>query len=75
VDSQQAWAVRYNYWGAIYHTTDGGNSWETVSQLGGENLPDLWTVSFSREAIPEPSTAAMLMLGLAAMMRRSRRRK
>lgn len=72
VDSHQAWAVSTGLQGAIHRATDGGASWETVSQVGGENLPGLWTVSFSREAIPEPSTAALLILGLAAMLGRRR---
>ncbi|MCX6911425.1 MAG: YCF48-related protein [Verrucomicrobia bacterium] len=74
VDSQQAWAVSLGLHGAIYHTTDGGNNWVTLTQLGGETLPGLQTVSFSREVIPEPSSAALLAVGLAAMPGRSRRR-
>ncbi|MFA6561571.1 MAG: YCF48-related protein [Verrucomicrobiia bacterium] len=74
VDSQQAWAVSLGLHGAIYHTTDGGNNWVTLTQLGGETLPGLHTVSFSREAVPEPSGTALLVLGMATMWGRSRRR-
>ena len=74
VDSQQAWAVSAGLHGAIQRTTDGGTSWEKLTQLGGENLPGLWTVSFSRDAIPEPASAALLVLGMAVISGRSRRR-
>ena len=74
VDSLQAWAVTEGPNGAIFHTADGGNSWAELTQLGGDNLPGLSTVSFSRSAIPEPSSAALLALGLAAMLGRRRRR-
>jgi photosystem II stability/assembly factor-like uncharacterized protein len=62
VNSMEAWAVRASYNGSIYHTTDGGTNWTQISQLDGENLPGLKTVSFASQAIPEPSTF-MLCLG------------
>jgi photosystem II stability/assembly factor-like uncharacterized protein len=74
VDSQQAWAVTEGPSGAIFHTTNGGTSWVKLTQLGGENLPGLSTVSFSTTAIPEPSGTALLALGAAAMLNRNRRR-
>jgi len=74
VDSQQAWAVSMELNGTIMHTTNGGNSWTTLTQLGGETLPGLQTVSFSRDAVPEPSSAALLALGMAAILGQSRRR-
>ena len=45
-------------YGTIMHTTNGGNSWVTLTQLDGENLPGLSTVSFSGGAVPEPSSVA-----------------
>lgn len=42
------------------YTPDGGDTW--VEQgIAGQTLPALWTISFSRQAVPEPSTAAMLI--------------
>lgn len=73
VDSRQAWAVSTGPFGAIFHTTDNGSNWVKLTQLDGENLPGLWTVSFSRTAIPEPLSAALLVPGLAVMCGRSRR--
>ncbi|OHE75726.1 MAG: hypothetical protein A2107_09455 [Verrucomicrobia bacterium GWF2_62_7] len=74
VDSLQAWAVSMEQYGTILHTTNGGSSWVSLTQLDGETLPGLQTVSFSRDAIPEPSSAALLALGLATMLGRRRRR-
>ena len=68
VDSQQAWAVSRELNGTILHTSDGGTSWVELTELNGESLPGLRTVSFSNTAIPEPSSAALVVLGLAAMM-------
>ncbi len=68
VGSPQAWAVSAGLSGAIFSTADGGSNWVEQTQLGGETLPGLWTVSFSQEAVPEPSSVALLALGLAAML-------
>ncbi len=73
VDSLQAWAVSNEQYGTIFHTIDGGTSWAKLTHLGGEALPGLENVSFSTEAIPEPSSAVLLAIGLAAMTGRSRR--
>lgn len=51
VSSQEAWAVRWGLGGTIYHTADGGSTWVQLDELGGENLPPLWTVSFSTQPI------------------------
>ena len=71
VDSLQAWAVSNGPYGTIYHTIDGGTSWVKLTQLGGAALPGLENVSFSTAAVPEPSSAVLLSLGLAAMLGRS----
>ena len=64
VNDLEAWATRYSYNGTIFHTTDGGTNWTQTSQLDGQALPGLSTVSFAPQMIPEPST---LMLGLCCL--------
>ena len=56
VSSQQAWAVSWYGWkGSIRHTTDGGINWTVLTELGGEELPALSTVSFSSQTVPAPT--------------------
>ena len=75
VDAQQAWAVNYGMFGGgtIMRTTNGGTDWVSFTNLDGETLPDLFTVSFSPTVIPEPSSVLMLALGLAALWGRRHR--
>ena len=55
VSSQQAWAVTFGLSGSIRHTTDGGADWTVLTELDGETLPSLWTVSFSDQPVPTPT--------------------
>jgi len=73
VSPQQAWAVVGGVQGAIWHTSDGGTTWEEQG-IPGERLASLSTVSFASSPVPEPSSAVLLATGLAAMPCRSRRR-
>ena len=53
VSEREAWAVTYYILdGEIWHTDDGGTSWGLLTELGGERLPPLWTVSFSPQPVP-----------------------
>jgi photosystem II stability/assembly factor-like uncharacterized protein len=73
VSSQQAWTVVGGVHGVIWHTANGGTTWEEQG-ISGVTLANLSTVSFAREAVPEPSSATLLVLGVAVMGGRSRRR-
>ena len=68
VNAQEAWAISTGYThGFIYHTTDGGETWTEVGELAGETLPRLTNVSFSNQPIPEPSSVAILFLGVLVL--------
>lgn len=54
VDSRQAWAVSAAQSGAIQWTTNGGVTWVTQTQLDGETMPALFTVSFASTPIGLP---------------------
>jgi len=54
VDSRLAWAVTTSWKGSIWRTEDGGENWTVLERLGGEDLPGLWTVSFSSQTVPPP---------------------
>lgn len=73
VSSEQAWAVVGGVKGEIWHTFDSGTTWQEQG-IAGTTLASLETVSFSRDAVPEPSSAALLVLGSAVVLGRSRRR-
>lgn len=75
VSDQQAWGayVGQQNTGFICYTADGGESWTVTDQVGGEALPGLWNISFATEAIPEPSTLAMLSVAAALLLCRKRR--
>ena len=65
VNEQEAWAVISEAiygTGTIFHTSNGGVSWEGQGLPAGQVLGELWTVSFSRTPIPEPALAALLAL-------------
>ena len=67
VSAMDAWACVWGLaHGAVYHTDDGGATWDGTTELGGEKLPPLWTVSFWPEPIPEPS--ALTLLGVAGVL-------
>ena len=70
VNEQEAWAVStggMNHTGSIFHTTNGGTTWETYS---GEGLPELWNVSFARTPIPEPAAGLLICCGLLVMRKK-----
>ena len=53
VNSREAWASVYYGWeGSIRHTTDGGGSWTVLTEMNGETLPALQTISFSSDPVP-----------------------
>jgi photosystem II stability/assembly factor-like uncharacterized protein len=54
VDAQQAWAVSAAQSGAIQWTTNGGVTWLQQTQLDGETMPSLFTVSFASMPIGRP---------------------
>lgn len=54
VNSREAWAVTSSWKGSIWHTVNGGLDWTVLERLGGEDLPALWTVSFSSQTVPPP---------------------
>lgn len=74
LDALRAWAVTYDVKGSILHTTDGGTNWTTKTQLDGEDLPGLFTVSFAPMPIPEPTMVGLSLLGLTLLVRSMRRR-
>jgi photosystem II stability/assembly factor-like uncharacterized protein len=73
VSPQQAWAVVGGVEGRIWHTANAGATWDEQG-IPGVTLASLSTVSFAREAVPEPSSAALLALGAAVMWGRGRQR-
>ncbi len=52
VNSLEAWAITSGLSGSIRHTTDGGINWTVLTELGGETIPSLGTVSFSNQPVP-----------------------
>lgn len=57
VDAQQAWAVSAQMTGgigAIQWTTNGGVTWASQTQVDGESIPALFTVSFASTPIGWP---------------------
>ncbi len=57
IDAQQAWAVSaamYGGIGAIQWTTNGGVTWTAQTELDGETMPALFTVSFASTPIGWP---------------------
>lgn len=78
VSDLEAWGshVAPDSTGFVCHTTDGGLTWTTVGQIGGEQLPDLWKISFAPQPIPEPTAPVLLCLSVVGLGRyRHRRRK
>ena len=51
VSDQEAWGMHHNTLGAIYHTSDGGNTWTTINKLNGADLPSLGNISFATRPI------------------------
>lgn len=71
VDALQAWAVSaalYGGIGAIQWTTNGGVTWLTQTQLDGENMPALFTVSFASTPIGWPLLSVTQSLPLQATL-------
>ncbi len=64
VDVEEAWAVStggYTGTGSIWHTSNGGDTWEQQGPASGRVAP-LWNVSFAREPVPEPAVLGLLLL-------------
>jgi len=55
VNSLEAWAITSGLSGSIRHTTDGGINWTVLTELGGETIPSLGTISFSNLPVPAPT--------------------
>jgi photosystem II stability/assembly factor-like uncharacterized protein len=62
VSADEAWASHYAQYGAIFHTADGGNTWTTIDQIDGEDLPGLWTISFATQPI-NPNYLIISLIG------------
>ncbi len=57
VNTQDVWAVingENPFIGKIYHTDTGGTNWQEQTLTSGGPLAPLWTVSFAKQAVPEP---------------------
>ncbi len=73
VSTGDVWAVVGGVHGEIWHTSDSGASWQEQG-IAGTTLPSLSTVSFAITPVPEPSSVALLTLGLATLAGGCRRR-
>jgi photosystem II stability/assembly factor-like uncharacterized protein len=73
LSDQVAWACVWGEddgqsFGEIHRTMDGGQTWDIITAVDGQDLPALWTIDF----VPEPATATLLSLASLLLLQRRR---